>query len=223
LVYTVVIRLVNYREWIESLGFDREWVVQVVQSRIYSDIQSYVKDFNGFTLPLRYDVQVAILPCTTRINDVVKGLEELLMRYPQINVRVDSYCGLPHEVLTNGPNVGGCNSTEVCVAHIDLNNFTLRSVSEGYYKPYVEVLNMVSTLARKFMGKAVLQYLGGDNVVVVTSPNYLDEVIKESVDGDVKVGVGISEIPRKAFELAAKALSILRSEGRNSKYLVLRV
>jgi len=223
LVYTVVIRLVNYREWIESLGFDREWVVQVVQSRIYSDIQSYVKDFNGFVLPLRYDVQVAILPRSIPINDVVKGLEGLLRKFPQINAKVDSYCGLPHEVLINGLNVSDCTSTEVCVAHIDLNNFTLRSVSEGYYRPYVEVLNIVTTLARRFMGKAVLQYLGGDNLVVVTSLKYLDEVIKESVDSDVKVGVGISEIPRKAFELAAKALSILRSEGRNSKYLILRV
>ncbi|MEM0244869.1 MAG: GTP cyclohydrolase IIa, partial [Zestosphaera sp.] len=41
-----------------------------------------------------------------------------------------------------------------------------------------------------------------------------------SVDS-IKVGVGVSKIPRKAFMLAAEALDTIREKGKVSKYMVL--
>lgn len=221
MTYTALVKLTNYRSWTESLGYDREWIIQITQSQIYHDLQSISKEFDGIALPMRYDVQVVLLPPTTPINSFISKLNEVAVRWTPIKVEVEVYCGLPHEVLNNDGR-GECSHNEICVAHLDLNNFTSKSIYRGFYQPYIEVLGMSSRLALKLMGKAVVQYLGGDNIVVVTYPQNLDDVLMEVMEEDIKVGVGISENPRKAFELAAKALNVLRSERKNFKYLVIR-
>lgn len=221
MTYTALVRLANYRSWTESLGYDREWIIQITQSRIYHDLQLISKEFEGIALPMRYDVQVVLLPPTTPINSFISKLNDVAVRWAPIKVEVDIYCGLPHEILNNG-GMGECSHREMCVAHLDLNNFTSKSIYEGFYQPYIEVLGMSSRLAFKLMGKAVVQYLGGDNIVVVTYPQNIDDLLAEVVEEDIKVGIGISESPRKAFELAAKALNVLRNERKNFKYLIIR-
>ncbi len=227
MTYTALVRLTNYKQWTESLGYDREWVIQVTQSEIYHNLQLLSKEFNGFALPLRYDVQVVILPSNTSANHFINKLNEVVVKWLPIRVGVDLYCGLPHEALNNSVKSGECQSSEVCVIHLDLNNFTSQSIYKGFYRPYVEVLNMSCRLALRLMDKSVVQYLGGDNVVIITYPHNLDEVleaIRDEVirDMGVKVGVGISEYPKKAFELAAKALSILRAEKRSSECFIIK-
>lgn len=221
MTYTALVELTNYRSWTESLGYDREWIIQITQSRIYHDLQLISKEFDGIALPMRYDVQVVLLPPTTPINSFISKLNDVAVRWAPIKVEVDVYCGLPHEALNNGGR-GECLHKEICVAHLDLNNFTSKSIYRGFYQPYIEVLGVSSRLALKLMDKALVQYLGGDNIVVVTYPRNLDDVLMEVVEEDIKVGVGVSENPRKAFELAARALNILRNERKNFKYLIIR-
>ncbi len=222
LTYTVVVKLSNYRSWTESLGYDREWKIQLTQSRIYQDLQALSKELNGFTFPMRYDVQIILLPQDVDIDSFIKRFYDVTANWPPVGAEVEVRCGLPHEVLGNDGEGRRCLHKEVCIAHLDLNNFTTKSIHTGFYRPYVEVLNMCSRLALNLTGKALVQYLGGDNVVVVTCPQNLEEVLNAVVSYDVKVGVGVSEHPRRAFELAAKALSILRMERKNFKYLVIK-
>ncbi|MEM2158466.1 MAG: GTP cyclohydrolase IIa, partial [Sulfolobales archaeon] len=68
MTYTVLIKLTNYRTWTESLGYDREWIIQTTQSRIYHDLQLLSKEFKGFTLPMRYDIQIVLLPSNTSLD-----------------------------------------------------------------------------------------------------------------------------------------------------------
>ncbi|MCS7108979.1 MAG: GTP cyclohydrolase IIa [Sulfolobales archaeon] len=222
MTYTILIKLTNYKAWTESLGYDREWIIQTTQSRIYYELQTLSKEFNGFTLPMRYDIQVIMLPSNATLELFISQLREVIARWSPIEVEFDVYCGLPHEILNNGFKSAECVNKEVCVAHLDLNNFTSKSFKRGFYQPYVEVLSMISKLALKLMDKAVVQYLGGDNIVIVTAPRYVEDVIKESMNEDIKIGVGISEYPRKAFEYAAKALNVLRIERKSFKYLIIK-
>lgn len=217
----MLIKLTNYRTWTESLGYDREWIIQTTQSRIYHDLQLLSKEFKGFTLPMRYDIQIVLLPSNTSLDGFINELRKVVIDWEPIKADYNVYCGLPHEILGNNVE-NNCSGNEVCVAHLDLNNFTSKSIYKGFYQPYVEVLSMVSRLAVALINKAIVQYLGGDNIVVVTYPQYIDDILKEVMDEDIKVGVGVSEYPRKAFELAAKALNTLRTERRPPKYLVLK-
>jgi len=221
LVYTALIELINFKSWTESLGYDREWLIQITQSEIYSLIQSITKDFGGYSLPLRYDVQISILPLNADINLFTDDLRSALMSKSPVPISINVRCGLPHEVLSNEFRAE-CHPRDICIAHLDLNDFTLKSSHRGLYHPYVDVLRITSELAIKLVGRAIVQYLGGDNVAVISDPKYLDSIVNEIMKYDVKLGIGISKYPRKSFELATKALSILRKGNRSLKYLVLR-
>ncbi|MCD6084318.1 MAG: GTP cyclohydrolase IIa [Desulfurococcales archaeon] len=232
MVYAGTIEFVGYREWTESLGPDREWYIQLVQARLYEVVQSFVKDFNGMALPLRYDIQLIFMPSEVNVKDFIFELKQYLIPYSPTPTKVVLCCGKPIEVLRKCREVqgGGDYYEEVCgddsqlvVAHADLNYFTLRTRSQGAYNSFVVVLNLVSTIASELRDKAIVQYLGGDNLVAITSEEYLEDVLKSLTSKDsIKIGVGISKYPRKAFEAAAKALSILRSEGRVRQYHIVR-
>lgn len=221
MVYTALIELINFKSWTESLGYDREWLIQITQSEIYNLIQSITKDFGGYSLPLRYDVQISILPFNADINLFMSNLRNALMGRSPVPTSINVHCGLPHEVLNNGFRAE-CHPQDICIAHLDLNDFILKSSYRGLYHPYVDVLRITSELATKLVSRAVVQYLGGDNIAIISDPKYLDLIVSEVMNYDVKLGIGISKYPRKSFELATKALSVLRRGNRSLKYLVLR-
>ncbi len=229
MTYTVLVVLQGYREWTESLGNDREWLIQLIQSRTYEVVQSVSKDFDGIALPMRYDVQLALVPPDINIEEFVGTLREALGRYAPTPVTIKACCGEIPEVITECSKslsedfIGRCESYEaLVVAHADLNYFTRFTEANGVLNAYHKIINYVSVITDKLRDKAYVQYLGGDNVVALTSLRNLESVVElmTSFD-DVKVGVGVSLRPRKAFSKAAEALSILRSEGRIRRYLVL--
>lgn len=221
MTYTILVKLVGFRLWTESLGYDREWLIQLTQTSIYHELQALSKDFNGYALPLRYDVQVVILPIDAGVSKFLSDVKNSLSSKSPVPVSVEAYCGLPHEVLNNGFNVV-CQPRDLCVAHIDLNDFTAKTDHRGIYQPYVEVLKLVSELASKLSSNAIVQYLGGDNIVALTDPKYVNLLIDNVLNYDVKLGIGMSRYPRKAFELATKALDSLRSSNRSVKFLVFK-
>jgi len=232
MVYAGTLEFVGYREWTESLGPDREWYIQLVQARLYQVVQSFAKDYNGMALPLRYDIQLLYLPTDIDVKDFVFQLKQYLKPYSPTPTRVVLCCGNPIEVLRRCKELR-CSGdyyeeecrddSELVVAHADLNYFTLRTRDQGAYQSFIVVLNLVSTIASELSDKAVVQYLGGDNLVAITSEEYLEDVLSSLTSKDsIKVGVGVSKYPRRAFEAAAKALEILRSEGRVRQYHIIR-
>lgn len=232
MVYAGMLELVGYREWTESLGPDREWYIQLVQARLYQVIQSFVKDFNGMALPLRYDIQLLYLPSDIDVKDFVYQLKQYLKPYSPTPIRVTLCCDDPVEALRRCKELQysgdyyeeECrDDNELVVAHADLNYFTLRTRDQGAYQSFIVMLNLVGTIASELSDKAVVQYLGGDNLVAITSEEYLEDVLSSLTSKDsIKVGVGVSKCPRRAFEAAAKALGILRSEGRIRQYHIIR-
>ncbi len=230
MTYVVLIVFQGYREWTESLGSDREWLIQLIQSRLYEVIQSVSKDYDGIALPMRYDVQLALIPPETDVEEFINSLKEALSRYSPTPVIAKACCGELPEVINECGRylaedfIGRCESYEpLVVVHADLNYFTKFTEVNGVLSSYNRIIDYISTVSSKLRDKAYIQYLGGDNVVALTSIRNLEEVVKVMTSfKDVKVGVGISLKPRLAFSKAAEALSILRSEGRVRKYLILQ-
>jgi GTP cyclohydrolase III len=144
-------------------------------------------------------------------------------------VRITLCCGDIPDVLKKcacleglGDYIEECGMKEIAVAHADLNYFTSRTSVIGPYLSYAEVTDLVANITRELKDKAIVQYLGGDNLAVVTNKDHLKEVVDVITSKDnIKVGVGISKYPRKAFELAAQALKVLRDEGRTRSYHIL--
>ena len=220
----------GYREWTESLGPDREWFIQLVQARTYQVIQSFTAEHDGMALPLRYDIQLVLLPSNVNPEAFINGVKEALKPYSPTPVRVALLCGEIPSVLSKarkylelGDYYEECVPREIAVAHADLNYFTHMTSKDGPYSAYVEVMRLVNTYVESLAEVAIVQYLGGDNLVAVTEPSNLDAVIQELIKPNhIKVGIGISRIPRKAFSAAATALTRIREGGRRIKYLVLK-
>ncbi len=218
------IEFVGYREWTESLGNDREWFIQLTQAKNYQVIQNYVASLGGLALPLRFDYQLAILPEDINKEAFVKGLVKALEHYAPTPVNIHIFCGKIKEVvegLGKPAVLNTCVSEPLVVAHADLNYFTEMTKGLGVYRSYVEVMKLVHTYVMKFYKTAITQYLGGDNLVVIADLENLDDVINTLIETDgIKVGVGISKNPRKAFALAAEALSKIRGGNRAVKYVI---
>lgn len=224
---TVVIELVGYREWTESMGDDREWMIQSTQSQISEALHNIAKDWEGAALPLRYDYELVVLPFWA---DLRKFSDELVKRLEKIvptPLRLKYCCGpLPDSLDNCAEEVlpGKCRADEVAVAHADINFFTEITTYKGFYGAYVTALKLVANTASMLVNDAIVQYLGGDNLATITSPHKLGKVLDVILSfNGVKVGVGISPSPRKAFEAAARSLREIREGGRKERVRITRV
>ena len=228
MVLAVFIEFVNYREWTESLGKDREWFIQLTQSKVYQVIQVFASSHGGIALPLRYDYQVILLPYEVDVRGFNEGLKKALLGYAPTPINTLVACRKIRDLLKMNLNHESysdevsCVPESLVVAHADLNDFTRKTKSLGIYKTYSEVLNVVSHYVKELEDIAIVQYLGGDNIVSICDEDSMHKVLEvlESINS-IKVGVGVSKIPRKAFMLAAEALDIIREKGKVSKYLIL--
>ncbi len=243
-VRLTLIELRGYREWTESLGEDREWAIQAVQSRVYRAAQEEAKEHGGFVIPLRYDYMVLLSSGLEEHSQraVVRAVGEA----SPVPVRAASACARePLEALRlaqrviprvplGGVEVEACSGAGgmewTALAHVDINNITRATWESSAYDAYLRVLKLHHYLAEEAAASgAVVQYLGGDNILVVLPPEdpmSLAARLLSSVEdlmGDrasLKAGVGVSRSPRKALALAARALHEIR-EGRASERIVL--
>ncbi|MEM0474894.1 MAG: GTP cyclohydrolase IIa [Zestosphaera sp.] len=228
MVLAVFVEFVKYREWTESLGKDREWFIQLTQSKVYQVIQSFVSSYGGIALPLRYDYQIILLPYDVGVREFNENLKKTLLNYSPTPINTLVACKRIKDLLKmdlNNENYRddvSCLPEPLVVAHADLNDFTKRTRSLGIYRTYSEILNVIAHYVRELRDIAIVQYLGGDNIVSICDEDSMQEVLEVlgSVDS-IKVGVGVSKIPRKAFMLAAEALDTIREKGKVSKYMVL--
>ena len=55
-----VIKLEGYGAWTLTLGSDREHALQILQSKIYADVQEYFSAKNGLVFSNRFDEFIAV-------------------------------------------------------------------------------------------------------------------------------------------------------------------
>ncbi len=220
--------LIGYREWTESLGFDREWRIQNTQSNLYKEVQREASRLGGYVVPLRYDYMLLL---TSNIDeDGEKMLFEILKTESPVPVRMTSAVGsTPLESVTNafqglprepGYRRLGDTGIEVsAVAHVDINSVTKYTRTHGPIEAYKKTLEILWELVRsssRFGG--IVQYLGGDNFLVLLPPEEWVRSTEKLLVGIVKVGAGRSRVPRRSMELATRALDEIR-EGKVSGLL----
>jgi len=229
LIRVALLELVGYREWTESIGDDREWFLQKTQSLLYATVQDAAARRMGFVMPLRYDYML-VLASNLHRDDLEEVLDAARESSP-VPVRMASACrftpvgavesswSLLAGTKPGTLNYEGCDGDEsIIVAHLDINDITSMTSKVGVLRTYNAMLNLVSRIAQEAynMG-AIAQYLGGDNILAVLPENGYRVVAEKltSLD-DLKAGIGVAATPRRALELAAKALHAIR-EGAVSE------
>ncbi|MEB2835784.1 MAG: GTP cyclohydrolase IIa [Desulfurococcales archaeon] len=236
-----LIELRGYREWTESLGDDREWAIQLTQARIYRAAQEEAKEHGGFVVPLRYDFMVLL---SSNLQDYSqKAVIDAVASESPVPVRAASACaptpldalraaqGMLGRVEPGGLEVEGCSAREeTAVAHVDVDNISYATLQRGAYEAFLDVVRLHHVLAEEAAAAgALVQYLGGDNILVVLPPAAprLDAERLLARTGEMaprgmtlKAGVGIAPTPREALSLAARALHDIRSRRAHERIVV---
>ncbi|WP_460126041.1 GTP cyclohydrolase IIa [Stetteria hydrogenophila] len=225
-----VLELVGFREWTESLGPDREWIIQSVQARVYARVQEEAAKHEAIVLPARYDYMLILSS-----NVDARGLRRILRAAESVSpvpVRIGSACSstplaaeeaafnLLQDAKPGGLEYGGCRSEEAAaVAHVDLNDVTGLTLKLGAYKAYHMIVELVERVESMLIQAGVItQYLGGDNLLLVLPLNSARDLAREAVKiSDLKAGVGVSRTYRRAMALATEALSEIRSGSVKDK------
>ncbi len=234
MVRLALIEQVGYREWTESIGSDREWIIQSLQARLYGELQLVVSRLGGYLFPLRHDYLLALATGLgerehKEILDTARSVSGMPIRMASVahdnprdalekafrllsNTRPGEYTFVEgHDGLT-------------VVGHVDIDNITGKTSEEGISESLLLIAKTVYEVTRESMGgNGLAQYLGGDNIVVILPDEGYEDIVERIASNPLlKVGVGVSLKPRRAMELATKALDEIRlnrSEGR-IRYLV---
>ncbi|MGC8543008.1 MAG: GTP cyclohydrolase IIa [Vulcanisaeta sp.] len=233
MVQITIIRLIGYREWTESLGPDREHVIQRVQSKIHGELVDAFSRRDAWAHPFRYDYLLAITNGIDR-DELINVIKEL-GNFSPVPLSSGTYANENPRIaereafrltLRAGPwksLVGSVDGGPVAIAHIDLIDSTSSTEDTSSYQLYEHVWNVVNQV-RLYLAPygGLTLYLGGDNIVSIIPPTIKEEDLRPLTNlVNVRIGVGIASRGRTAMKLATEALDELRLRNEDG-VLILR-
>ncbi|AWR97182.1 GTP cyclohydrolase IIa [Acidianus sulfidivorans JP7] len=225
-----LIELRNYREWTESLGYDREWKIQETQHELSKYINKIVAKYNGFLLPLRYDFFLIIADGISNQNllDIYNKISTIS---PTKAIACLGYGKTPLEAEQNAFQCIHKNSQVledfpdelVTACHFDIDSFTELTIRTSAYTALMNFNNIYNKISNEiYKLGGITQYLGGDNFIAFIDYSKISDIIKITDETDkIKVGIGVGPNARIAMENATKALEEIR-KTRDKKWMKLQ-
>ncbi|ACP35828.1 GTP cyclohydrolase IIa [Sulfolobus islandicus L.S.2.15] len=224
----LAIKLVDYREWTERLGYDREWLIQKIQNKFMMKIHEIASQYSTFPLQLRFDNFLMIVDgiTNTQLIYMINDMQE------NLPVGIKTCLGYGKTPLEAQWNASVClNNKEdkfkeyvdekIAALHFDINFNTEALKYTSVYDSFLEITNIYVDLSR-FLYKigGILQYLGGDNYLGFVSTNSVNKVIEKfSDDNKIKVGIGIGQNARTAIKLATTSLEKIRNNREKTWHI----
>ncbi|WP_338600978.1 GTP cyclohydrolase IIa [Sulfolobus tengchongensis] len=216
----LAVKLLGYKEWTESLGYDREWLIQKVQNEFMMRIHEIAAEYNTFPLQLRYDNFLMIVDgiASTQLSQMLKDIQQYLP------VKIRACLGFGKTPLEAQSIASSCLSNEkrndfkdyvdekIAALHFDINYNTQSLHHISIYDSFMEIIDVYLRLS-KFLYKigGIIQYLGGDNYLGFISISDIEKVIEIVKNDDkIKVGIGIGSNARNAIRLATTSLEKIR-------------
>jgi GTP cyclohydrolase IIa len=239
MIQLTIIRIEGYGPWTVTLGSDREAQLQMLQAKIYHDVQSLFSERNGIVYFNRFDEYFAVTN-GLEVSGHVEIQRKLASSFPDLKMSmaigagrtafeasVNAYDARKREVFADRTaNIfGTCKKADTAqIMHIDVDSSTKVGDRLSPYEVTALVIKIYSKLAEEFLKLNSLSFfLGGDNFMVVSNgvtKEQADEVIRRVTAGvDIKLncGIGIGKTGRKAAEAATKALDTIRDLRKEGK------
>jgi GTP cyclohydrolase IIa len=246
-MHLTIIKIDRYGPWTLTLGSDRESVLQMLQARIYFDIQRLFSEKHCIVYPNRFDEYFAITNGLL-ISELGNIQRELAKLYPQLGFSMAVGSGdTPSqadrdafEARKNGVQIAssgiyghdldgnqlGNHKTDIRILHIDVSGLSKLNLKMSPYQVTSMIFGIYSRLVDKFMEKDCLTfYLGGDNFMVVASNILKEEVenillgITEDTSIPLNCGIGKGKTGREAAMIATKALDKIRELRDNGSHV----
>jgi GTP cyclohydrolase IIa len=242
MIQLTIVRIEGYGQWTLTLGSDREAQLQMLQARIYYDVQRLFSERGSIVFFNRFDEYFAI---TNGLNaddhlhiqrELTKLYDNMLMSMTigsgktALEANLNAYRTRKEErrILDGGnARIFGNLQPQADIAqimHIDIDSSAKVGNRLSPYELTVLVMKIYSRLAEEFLKyNSLAFFLGGDNIMVISNgmtKEQADGVLKRVTAGnDIKLncGIGIGKTGRRAAEAATKALDTirdLREEGK---------
>ena len=234
MIQLTIIRIEGYGPWTVTLGSDREAQLQMLQARIYHDVQRLFSERDGIVFFNRFDEYFAVTNGLDA-DDHLRIQHELTRLYDNMSMsmtigtgktafeaNINAYCTRKERrnMLSNNSKIFGSVNSHADIAqimHIDIDSSTKVGNWLSPYELTALVMKIYSRIAEEFLKHNSLAFfLGGDNIMVISNgvtKEQADEVLKKvTADNDIKLncGIGIGKTGRKAAEAATKALDTIR-------------
>lgn len=237
MIQLTIIRIEGYGPWTLTLGYDREAQLQMLQAKIYHDVQRLFDAKGCLVYFNRFDEYFAITNGLS-VSDHAQIQRELAHLYKDLKMSMAIGAGKtaleasmkaygarkdekPSEERIFG-EAGAADSAQIM--HIDVDSSTKLSGRVSPYEITALVMKIYSRLADEFLKRDSLTFfLGGDNFMVISNgvtKEQADAAIRSATAGiDIKLncGIGIGRTAKKAAEAATQALDTirdLRDEGK---------
>ena len=239
-IQITIIRIEGYGPWTLTLGSDREAQLQMLQARIYYDIQRLFSEKECIVYSNRFDEYFAITNGLS-VQDHIVIQKELANLYKNLEISMTIGNGItPFEANVNAYNARKAKQLDrkrtfftktissytssnsisqefVQIMHIDIEDSTKVSSKLSPYEITSLIIKIYFSLSEEFLGKGSLTFfVGGDNFMVIsngTTKEDAEEIIKTvTTDINIKLncGIGIGRTGRKAAQAATKALDTIR-------------
>jgi GTP cyclohydrolase IIa len=241
MIQLTIIRIEGYGQWTLTLGSDREAQLQMLQARIYHDVQRLFSEKDSIVFFNRFDEYFAITNGLDaddhrHIQHELTKLYDSMLMSMTIGVGKTAFEANLNAYRTrkegrmldsNARIFGSLQQHQADVAqimHIDIDSSTKVGNWLSPYELTALVMKIYSMLAQEFLKHDSLAFfLGGDNVMVISNgmtKEQADEVLKKVTAGnDIKLncGIGIGKTGRRAAEAATKALDTIRDLREKGK------
>lgn len=208
---TTIIKLEGYGPWTLGLGSDREYLLQILQSKMYAELQESFSNKNGLVFSNRFDEFIAVTN-TIDIDDHRKIYEKFSSNSEEIGISMTvgiaetplgsnkkaHYIKNKKEYLIES-NIYGVrenkssevkatdtkkgDNNDVKILHIDINDSTAITRDLSSYETTNMIVNLYSNISNIFLKEESLAfYLGGDNFMIIAEKSMTLEKVKEIVD-----------------------------------------
>ncbi len=240
MIQVTIIRIEGYGPWTLTLGSDREHELQMLQSKLYSDLQMMFAKRNALVFFNRFDEMFAVTNGMST-GEHVEILKRLSTAY-ELDISMSIGRGrTPYEAHLDahkarsevsqhaqfkvfGLDANGADDF-VQIMHIDVDGSTSNVSSKlSPYEVSSLIAKLYAKLAEAFMVNGALTFfLGGDNFMVISngvSKDQVNDVLSSVTDGmgiKLKCGIGSARTAREAAKLATKALDAIRDMRKSGK------
>lgn len=239
-----IIRIEGYGPWTLTLGSDREGVLQMLQARIYYDVQRLFSERESLVFANRFDEYFAITNGLSTQDHILiqKELEKI---YNNLKLSMTIGNGMTSfeanmnaynarrtgKLLDKTARIFGkeCSNLDSVydfaqIMHIDIDGSTNVGSKISPYEITSLVSKIHASLSEEFLKKESMTFfIGGDNFMVIsngTTKQDAEKIIERVTKGiDIKLncGIGVGRTGRKAAEAATRALDTIRSLRNEGK------
>jgi GTP cyclohydrolase IIa len=238
-IQVTLIQIDEYGPWTLCLGPDREAKLQILQARLYSDLQKYFAKHGGIIFFNRFDNMIAISNGISK-EQHQKIQSKICKKYPVtismgIGVGKTPYeaqkiasqqlikqCGSNlngrKKIIANCSALANDGESVVQITHFDIKNST-KTITNNFsaYDAFQYINKTYDILVKALRKKgAIVFFCGGDNFISpsngVTEVDLLKaiDLVYRKTNLQLGVGVGIGKDARMALKLATESLDGIR-------------